>query len=111
MPNRKWTFIAALFIAALAFPLGSNADSIERANSEDIQMLLSAASGENSAYWATYIGETRDRVYIEYTTAIHVGSLFSNKPKYVVYWLARSELTEEQLKLFMAYKSKFVGNK
>ena len=107
MPNAKRIYFVALFITALALPNGANAESIERANAEDVQMLLSAASGENSAYWATYIGETRDRVYIEYTTAVHASSLLSNKPKYVVYWLLRSELTEDQLKSLKAYKLKF----
>lgn len=74
-------------------------------------MLLSAASGENSAYWATYIGETRDRVYIEYTTAVHVGSLWSDEQKRVLYWLPRSELTQAQLNSFKAYKSKFEDRK
>ena len=107
----KRTFITLIFITAMAFPLGSSAESIERANSDDIKMLLSAASGENSAYWATYIGETRDRVYIEYTTSVHASSFISNKPKYVVYWLPRSELNEEQLNSFKAYKLKFEGRK
>jgi len=107
MTKIKWNLYTVLFIAALALPISSNAESIERASSEDIQMLLSAASGENSAYWATYIGETRDRVYIEYTTAVHASSLWSNKMKYVVYWIPRSELSESQLASFKAYKSKF----
>lgn len=111
MSELKRTFFTLLLITAQAFPLCSNAESIERAGSDDIEMLLSAASGENSAYWATYIGETRDRVYIEYTTAVHAGSLWSNKPKYVVYWLPRSELTDVQLKSFKVYKSKFEGRK
>jgi hypothetical protein len=84
----------------------ARAESIKRADKEDIEMLLSAASGMNSANFASLIGETRGRVYIEYVTAIHAGSLFSNEMKYIVYWLPHSELTEEQLAKFKAYKEK-----
>lgn len=93
----------------LAFGVVRNAaaESIERADKNDVEMLLSAASGMNSAYWASLIGETRGRVYIEYETAVHVGSLFSKEPKRVVYWLPRAELTEEQLTQLKAYKDKY----
>ncbi len=70
-------------------------------------MLLNAATSMNSAYWASFIGETRGRVYIEYTTAIQSDSLFSNEPKHVVYWLPSSELTKEQLEKFKEYKKKY----
>jgi hypothetical protein len=85
----------------------ASAESIERANQKDIEMLLGAASGMNSAYWASLIGETRGRVYIEYETAVHAGSLFSKEMKRVVYWLPRSEITNEQLAQFKAYKNKY----
>lgn len=74
-------------------------------------MLLSAASGINSAFWASFIGETRGCVYIEYETAVHVGSLFSKEMKRVVYWLPRSEITNEQLAQFKAYKNKYEPEK
>jgi len=86
---------------------GACAESIERAKQKDIEMLLSAASGMNSAFWASFIGETRGRVYIEYETAIHAGSVFSKEMKRVVYWLPRSEITNEQLAQLKAYKSKY----
>lgn len=111
MPELKWAFYITLLITALALPPAAAAESIEKANAEDIKMLLSAASGENSAYWATYIGESRDRVYIEYSTAVHASSFLSDKPKYVVYWLPRAELTENQLKSFKAYKEKYSTKK
>lgn len=69
-------------------------------------MLLDAATGINSAYLALLIGETHDRVYFEYVTGIHASSSFTNRPKRVVYWLPRSEITEEQLAKFKAYKDK-----
>jgi hypothetical protein len=87
------------------------AESIERADNKDIEMLLSAASGMNSAYWASLIGETRGRVYIEYETAVHAGSLFSKEPKRVVYWLPRAELTDEQLAQLKTYKDKYKGQR
>ena len=82
------------------------AESIERAKPKDIEMLLGAASGMNSAFWASYIGETRGRIYIEYETAVHAGSLFSKEMRRVVYWLPRSEITNEQLARFKSYKNK-----
>lgn len=85
----------------------ASAESIERANQKDIEMLLSAASGMNSACWASYIGETRGRVYIEYETAVHAGSSFSKEVKRVVYWLSRSEISTEKLAQFKAYKNKY----
>jgi hypothetical protein len=94
-----------LVLAAVAMPTRSYADSLVRAEKEDIKRLLHAATGMNSANGATYIGETRDRVYIEYNTIIHASSLFSNAPKRIVYWLPRSELTDEQLDHFKTYKA------
>ena len=103
---RKWIQAFALAFIILAVPAVSLAESIERASHKDIEMLLNAASGLNSAYWASFIGETRGRVYIEYETAVHAGSLFSKEMKRVVFWLPRSEITEEQLAQFKAYKNK-----
>jgi hypothetical protein len=82
------------------------ADSIARASQKDIEMLLHAATGTNSAYRAVLIGETPGRVYFEYVTGLHSGSLFSNTPRHVVYWLPRSEISEEQLARFRDYKSR-----
>jgi hypothetical protein len=82
------------------------AESIEKASQKDIAMLLDAASGMNSAYLASLIGETQGRVYIEYVTAIHAGSLFSREQKRVVYWLPRSEITDEQLTRLKDYKTR-----
>ena len=59
----------------------------------------------NSANWAVYIGETRDRVYIEYNTIVNASSLFSNAPKRIVYWLPRSALTDNQLDHFKTDKA------
>ncbi|MDR2209208.1 MAG: hypothetical protein LBE22_09595 [Azoarcus sp.] len=100
------SLFAAVLILVFGLVRSAAAESIKRAEKKDIEMLLSAASGRNSAYIASLIGETRERVYIEYMTAIHAGSLFSKKMKRVVYWLPHSELTEEQLAEFKAYKEK-----
>lgn len=85
----------------------SMASSLKRADSEDIDMLLNAASGMNSAFWASYIGETRGKVYIEYETAVHAGSLFSDKLKHVVYWVPVSEISQEKSNKFKEYKEKY----
>lgn len=100
-----------LFVFVATASKSASAESIKRANRKDVEMLLSAASSRNSAYWASYIGETRGRVYIEYETAVHAGSLFSNELKHVVYWLPRSEISNEQLARFKAYKNKYVPAK
>jgi hypothetical protein len=105
----KWTrpLALALLISSSIAPAIALAESIKKANQKDIAMLLDAASQRNSAYEASLIGETRGRVFIEYVTGIHAGSLLSNKPKRVVYWLPRSGITDEQLTQFKSYKEKF----
>lgn len=40
----------------------------------------------NSGYLAVLVGEIHDRVYFEYSTGLHAGSSFTNRPKRVVYW-------------------------
>jgi hypothetical protein len=101
------TLVLRVFVLAALTPFASCADSLVRAEKDDVEMLLSAASGAQSAYWASYIGETRERVYIEYVTVIHASSFASKAPKHTVYWLAPSELTEEELGRFKAYKDKW----
>jgi hypothetical protein len=105
---RKWTrFVApALFIGGSIAPNVALSESIEKASQRDVAMLLNAATGMNSAYLASLIGETNGRVYIEYVTAVHASSLFSKQQKRVVYWLPRSEITDEQLTQFKDYKNK-----
>jgi len=105
---RKWTkfFALTLLTSGSIAPNLVLAESIEKANQKDIAMLLDAATGMNSAYLASLIGETQGRVYFEYVTAIHASSLFSKEQKRVVYWLPRSEITDEQLAQFKNYKMK-----
>jgi hypothetical protein len=104
---RKYLVLIPVILLVASVTNNASAESIERANQKDIEMLLGAASGMNSAYWASLIGETRGRVYIEYETAVHAGSLFSKEMKRVVYWLPRSEITNKQLAQFKAYKNKY----
>jgi hypothetical protein len=106
---RKWmpSFACVLLVLVAVAPNTILAASIEKANHKDIEMLLNAASGVNSAYRASLIGETRGRVYIEYETAVHASSLFSKKIKRVVYWLERTEITEEELAQFKVYEDKY----
>ena len=105
--KRNYNLSATILILSLLFPFHTFAASIERADQEDIKILLNAASGTNSAFWASLIGETRGHVYIEYTTAVHLGSSFSNNLKHIVYWLPRKELNDEDFKKFKEYKEKF----
>ena len=95
---RKYLVLISVILLVATISNNASAESIERANQKDIEMLLGAASGMNSAFWASLIGETRGRVYIEYE--------FSKEMKRVVYWLPRSEITNEQLAQFKAYKNK-----
>lgn len=104
MSVRKWQMIMAFLAFGAMTP--AFADTLERAGQKDIPMLLDAASGTNSAYRASLIGETQDRVYFEYVTGIHASSLLSNRQKRIVYWLPRSEITSEQLQQFKAHREK-----
>jgi len=109
--KRRKLVSVVLFLVTVMSQGSAGAETIERASKKDLIMLLDAASGMNSAYWATYIGESKGRVYIEYETAVHASSLFSKELKRVVYWLPRIEITEEQLKQLKAYKSKYEKKK
>lgn len=106
MWRRTRFFALALLASSLIAPTLALAESIEKASRKDIAMLLNAASGMNSAYLASLIGETQGRVYIEYVTALQTGSLFSKEQKRVVYWVPRSEISDEQLTQFKNYKKK-----
>lgn len=97
--------LASVVLGSMA-PALASAETITRANRQDISMLLDAATGMNSAYRASFIGETQDRIYVEYVTGIHASSIFSNRPRRVVYWAPRSEITEETLTRFKAYKDR-----
>ncbi|WP_413665363.1 hypothetical protein ACG1BZ_09290 [Microbulbifer sp. CNSA002] len=96
------TIFSLFFIASTA-----RADSLKRADKEDIEMLLSAASGNNSAYWASYIGNSRGRVYIQYESAVHSSSLFTDKMSHVIYWIPESELSAKELAKFVEYKNRY----
>lgn len=95
-----------IVLAGMSAPEAALAESLKKASQKDIAMLLDAATGTNSAYQASLIGETKDRVYIEYVTGTHVGSLFSNRPRRIVYWVPGREISSEQLTLFKTYKEK-----
>jgi len=105
---RKTTYpsVLAFLVLGSTAPTLTLAEALTKANQKDVAMLLDAATGMNSAYSALLIGETHDRVYFEYLTGIHASSLFTNRPKRVVYWLPRSEITDEQLTQFRAYKDR-----
>lgn len=100
MKKRVWWGWAALCCVSQGW-----ADALHKASAQDVAMLLNAATGMNSAYEATLIGETPNRIYIEYVTAIHLSSMLSNTPKTVVYWLPRSEITQEQLLTLQTLKA------
>jgi hypothetical protein len=103
--------LIALLFSTLFLANVSHADSLKRADKGDIDMLLNAASGVNSAYWASYIGKARGRVYIQYESAVHSGSLFSEKMSHVIYWLPENEITVEKLSKLIEYKSKYESTK
>jgi hypothetical protein len=99
--------LAFLVLASIA-PRMALADSLEKASQKDMARLMRAASMENSAYGAWLIGETPDRIYIQYETAIHAGSFFSKAPQRTVYWIPRPQVTAEQLAQLKAYKDKYL---
>ena len=99
--------ISAVLLLGLLLTINVSAESINRADGDDIKMLLSAASGANSAYWATYIGQVQDRAYIEYETLTYVGSFFTKSPKRIIYWVPLKELSKDNLVKFIEYKEKY----
>jgi len=101
----KLHFSVCVILVTLFLTFDAVAASIKRANTEDIKFLLNAAGSMNSAYWASYIGETNGRIYIEYKTLVHSSSFFSKEPKHVVYWLPTSELSKEDLDKFKEFKA------
>ncbi len=105
MNGKLLPYIFAILLT-LIYTSSATAESIEKADSKDIEMLLDAASGMNSAYWASYIGETRGRIYIEYETAIHASSFLTKEMKRVVYWLPVEELETDVKDKFIAFKVK-----
>ncbi|MCB6182502.1 hypothetical protein LIN78_02925 [Leeia sp. TBRC 13508] len=103
---KKSIFFSTLLCSSLLLSYSVGAEEFAEANATDIQMLLKAASGTNTANWATLIGETRTRVYIEYATGVHTGSFWSNQPSYTVYWIPRANLSDAQLASFQSFKDK-----
>ncbi len=51
--------------------------------------------GSATAY--TYVGTTKQRVYIEYLNVIHLGSSLSREPDITMYWLPITELKATEL--------------
>ena len=90
--------LVTLLIATLVISQQVFAGKLVEADADDIQLLHDAAVKVNSAYRASYIGESNGRVYFEYVTGIHSGSLFSDKPKYIVYWCRTEDISPEVLK-------------
>ena len=97
----KYSVISLLLLFSIAT---ANADSIKKGTEADIPMLLDAASGVNSAYWASYIGSTQGRIYIVYESVVHGSSLFTKDTNRVVYWYSENTLSKEVLSKFIAYK-------
>jgi len=110
MSNKLTFHVFAAALTAFFLSINATAASIDKADAGDIEMLLNAASGTNSAFWATYIGEARGRVYIVYETSVHASSLFSDEMKQVVYWVPVEELSKDKLDQFKEYKEKYEGN-
>ena len=101
---RQLIVIKIVLWLSLAISGVAQASALKRAEPKDVKMLLNAATGMNSAYWASYIGETRGKVFISYETAVHSSSLVKSDLKLVVYWLPASELSEKDHKQFKEYQ-------
>ncbi len=89
-----------IVLAIGLFPFYLNADSIKKGGDGDLEKLVKITSTLNSAVWATYIGKTKKRLYIEYGTMVHVGSYFTKEPSYTIYWFPVSMVTKDQLRIF-----------
>jgi len=94
----------ALTVLGLIASIQVSAESIRQGTEKDVDMLLDAASGKNSAYWASYIGNTRGRTYILYESAVHTSSLLGKELNRVIYWFPEEVVSEENIVQFKQFK-------
>lgn len=95
---------AFLLIALAGSPVLAAAGGLKRGEPKDIDFLLGAASGKNSAYMAEYIGSANGKSYIVYRSAVNASSLFAKDMNHVVFWFPDDELPEPVVDKFLGYK-------
>jgi len=95
--NVKYHLLIILVFGLL--PFSSNADSLKKGDKNNLVNIIQIASTLNSAIWVTYIGKTKERLYVEYGTVAHVGSLFTKEPSYTIYWFPVTMITNHQLEI------------
>lgn len=100
---------AFLLIALAVSPVLAAAEGLKRGETKDIDFLLGAASGENSAYMAEYIGSANGKSYIVYRSAVNASSLFTKDMSHVVYWFSDDALPEPVVDKFLWYKHRRGG--
>jgi hypothetical protein len=71
---RKITIFTLVMFTFNAFSI-----SIKKATDADLKILVNAASMQNSASWATHIGDSVKKIYFEYETMAHLSSFSNNK--------------------------------
>ena len=96
--------VVSFFFLLASFSV--SADSIRQGAEDDIAMLLDAASGRNSAYWASYIGTALGRTYIVYDSALPTSSFLSSGGSHKVYWFPEGSISKEALAKFKKYKER-----
>ena len=101
--NLDYHLLIILIFGLLSF--SANADSLKKGDNEDLVNLVQIASSLNSAVWVTYIGKSKERLYVEHGTVAHIGSLFTKEPNYTVYWFPVSMVSTHQLEILSNSKS------
>ncbi len=101
MKKNKRRIVYGLLILSVAFTsINCSSLSATRGDLNDLQELHQIATTTNSAYWASFVGETNKAIYIEYGTMIHFTGFFTNAAKETIYRFKKSEVTPEMRKLF-----------
>ena len=103
----KWVSGAFLQIALTISPVPAAAAGLIEGDAKDIDFLLRAASGENSAYMSEYIGSANGRSYIVYRSAVHAFSLLSNEMSHVVYGFPDEALSGQVVEKFLGYRKRW----
>lgn len=100
MSVKHFLFVAFICLSTIA----CSGETIQRGSRSKFMNLYDVASLPQSAHWATYIGDTEDKIYIEYRTLVHLTSMTNNNPKTIVYWFDKKEIPKSAIAKFRSLK-------
>ena len=80
-----------LFTISIWLFISCSSTSISHLSTEEFITHVNDMDRMNSAYWTSYIGETDNRIYLEYGTMI---SSFS-KTRTIVYWTEKDKIPKQ----------------